>query len=97
MTGFALLNFAEAGVAAPAIEVGDRILPVGAALAATGQGMAFPSDSIKAILGAWPAAEPTGSPAGNGGPRGIFLQAGQELTVEIERIGRLHNPIVQGE
>jgi 2-keto-4-pentenoate hydratase/2-oxohepta-3-ene-1,7-dioic acid hydratase in catechol pathway len=39
----------------------------------------------------------TGSPAGNGRPRGIFLKPGQELTVEIERIGRLHNPIVQGE
>jgi hypothetical protein len=39
----------------------------------------------------------TGSPAGNGRPRGIFLKAGQKLTVEIERIGRLHNPIVQGE
>ncbi len=30
-----------------------------------------------------------------GAPRGIFLQAGQELTVEIERIGRLHDPIAQ--
>lgn len=39
----------------------------------------------------------TGSPAGNGRPRGIFLKPGQELTVEIEKIGRLHNPIVQGE
>ncbi len=32
-----------------------------------------------------------------GTPGGIFLQAGRALTVEIERIGRLHNPIVQGE
>jgi len=32
-----------------------------------------------------------------GGSPGIFLQAGQALTVEIEQIGRLHNPIVQGE
>jgi 2-keto-4-pentenoate hydratase/2-oxohepta-3-ene-1,7-dioic acid hydratase in catechol pathway len=39
----------------------------------------------------------TGSPSGNGRPRGIFLKPGQELTVEIEQIGRLHNPIVQGE
>jgi hypothetical protein len=47
MTGFALLNLAEAGAAVPAIKVGDRALPVGAALAATGQGTAFPSDSTK--------------------------------------------------
>jgi 2-keto-4-pentenoate hydratase/2-oxohepta-3-ene-1,7-dioic acid hydratase in catechol pathway len=39
----------------------------------------------------------TGSPSGNGRPRGIFLEPGQELTVEIEGIGRLHNPLVQGE
>jgi 2-keto-4-pentenoate hydratase/2-oxohepta-3-ene-1,7-dioic acid hydratase in catechol pathway len=39
----------------------------------------------------------TGSPSGNGRPRGIFLKPGQELTVEIEKIGRLHNPIAQGE
>jgi 2,4-diketo-3-deoxy-L-fuconate hydrolase len=39
----------------------------------------------------------TGSPAGNGRPRGIYLKPGQDLTVEIEQIGRLHNPIVQGE
>ncbi|HWF96849.1 MAG TPA: fumarylacetoacetate hydrolase family protein [Xanthobacteraceae bacterium] len=39
----------------------------------------------------------TGSPAGNGRPRGIFLKPGLELTVDIEGIGRLHNPIVQGE
>lgn len=39
----------------------------------------------------------TGSPSGNGRPRGIFLKPGQELTVEIEKIGRLHNPIVQGD
>jgi 2-keto-4-pentenoate hydratase/2-oxohepta-3-ene-1,7-dioic acid hydratase in catechol pathway len=39
----------------------------------------------------------TGTPAGSGRPRGIFLKPGQELTVEIERIGRLHNPIVRGE
>jgi 2-keto-4-pentenoate hydratase/2-oxohepta-3-ene-1,7-dioic acid hydratase in catechol pathway len=39
----------------------------------------------------------TGSPSGNGRPRGIFLKPGQELTIEIEKIGRLHNPIVKGE
>jgi 2,4-diketo-3-deoxy-L-fuconate hydrolase len=38
----------------------------------------------------------TGSPSGNGRPRGIYLKPGQDLTIEIERIGRLHNPIVQG-
>jgi hypothetical protein len=47
MTGFALLNFAETGAAAPAITVGGRALPVSAALAASGQGTAFPSDSTK--------------------------------------------------
>jgi hypothetical protein len=60
MRGFALLSFAEAGMAVPAIKVGDQVLLVGAALVASGQGA-----------------------------------AGQELTVE--QIGRLHNPIVQGE
>jgi 2,4-diketo-3-deoxy-L-fuconate hydrolase len=39
----------------------------------------------------------TGSPSGNGRPRGIFLKPGQDLTIEIEKIGRLHNPIVKGE
>jgi 2,4-diketo-3-deoxy-L-fuconate hydrolase len=39
----------------------------------------------------------TGSPSGNGRPRGIFLKPGQDLTVEIEKIGRLHNPIAQGD
>jgi 2-keto-4-pentenoate hydratase/2-oxohepta-3-ene-1,7-dioic acid hydratase in catechol pathway len=38
----------------------------------------------------------TGSPAGNGRPRGIYLKPGQDLTIEIEKIGRLHNPIVAG-
>ena len=38
----------------------------------------------------------TGSPSGNGRPRGVYLKPGQDLTIEIERIGRLHNPIVQG-
>ena len=39
----------------------------------------------------------TGSPSGNGRPQGIFLEPGQDLTVEIEGIGTLHNPLVQGE
>jgi 2-keto-4-pentenoate hydratase/2-oxohepta-3-ene-1,7-dioic acid hydratase in catechol pathway len=39
----------------------------------------------------------TGSPSGNGRPRGIYLKPGQDLTIEIEGIGRLHNPIAQGE
>ncbi len=39
----------------------------------------------------------TGSPSGNGRPRGIFLEPGQDLTVEIEGIGTLHNLLVQGE
>jgi 2-keto-4-pentenoate hydratase/2-oxohepta-3-ene-1,7-dioic acid hydratase in catechol pathway len=30
-------------------------------------------------------------------PAGIFLKPGQQLSVEIEGIGRLHNPIVAGE
>ena len=39
----------------------------------------------------------TGSPSGNGRPLGIFLEPGQDLLIEIEGLGRLHNPIVQGE
>lgn len=39
----------------------------------------------------------TGSPSGNGRPQGIFLEPGQDLRIEIEGIGILHNPIVQGE
>ena len=38
----------------------------------------------------------TGSPSGNGRPRGIFLKPGDEVTVVIDGIGTLHNPIVQG-
>jgi 2-keto-4-pentenoate hydratase/2-oxohepta-3-ene-1,7-dioic acid hydratase in catechol pathway len=36
----------------------------------------------------------TGTPAGVGVPRGEFLSAGDELVVEIERIGRLENTVV---
>jgi 2-keto-4-pentenoate hydratase/2-oxohepta-3-ene-1,7-dioic acid hydratase in catechol pathway len=39
----------------------------------------------------------TGSPSGNGRPRGIFLEPGQDLLIEIEGIGQLHNPIVKGD
>jgi 2-keto-4-pentenoate hydratase/2-oxohepta-3-ene-1,7-dioic acid hydratase in catechol pathway len=36
----------------------------------------------------------TGTPAGCGVPRGEFLAVGDEVVVEIERIGRLHNTVV---
>ncbi|WP_406274781.1 fumarylacetoacetate hydrolase family protein [Nocardia sp. NBC_00881] len=36
----------------------------------------------------------TGTPAGCGVPRGEFLAAGDEVVVEIERIGRLENKVV---
>ncbi|MER5428994.1 fumarylacetoacetate hydrolase family protein [Streptomyces sp. NPDC002588] len=36
----------------------------------------------------------TGTPAGCGVPRGEFLAAGDEVIVEIERIGRLENKVV---
>jgi 2-keto-4-pentenoate hydratase/2-oxohepta-3-ene-1,7-dioic acid hydratase in catechol pathway len=39
----------------------------------------------------------TGSPSGNGRPRGIYLKPGDELDIEIEGIGHLHNPVVQGD
>jgi 2-keto-4-pentenoate hydratase/2-oxohepta-3-ene-1,7-dioic acid hydratase in catechol pathway len=38
----------------------------------------------------------TGSLARNGRPRGIFLEPGQELTVESERIWCAHDPLVRG-
>lgn len=38
----------------------------------------------------------TGSPSGNGRPQGIYLEAGQDLRVEIGGIGELHNPIISG-
>lgn len=37
----------------------------------------------------------TGTPAGVGLPRGEFLAPGDEVVVEIERVGRLVNPVVQ--
>ena len=39
----------------------------------------------------------TGTPSGVGRPRNIFLKPGDEVTIEVEGIGRLHNPVVQGE
>jgi hypothetical protein len=38
-----------------------------------------------------------GSPVGSGWPRGIRLEASPELTVGIERIGRLPRPIAAGD
>lgn len=38
----------------------------------------------------------TGSPSGNGRPLDIYLEPGQDLKIEIEQLGVLHNPIVQG-
>ncbi|HVC31064.1 MAG TPA: fumarylacetoacetate hydrolase family protein [Steroidobacteraceae bacterium] len=35
----------------------------------------------------------TGTPAGVGMPRGTFLKSGDEVTIEIEGLGRLHNPV----
>jgi 2-keto-4-pentenoate hydratase/2-oxohepta-3-ene-1,7-dioic acid hydratase in catechol pathway len=39
----------------------------------------------------------TGTPSGVGRPRGIFLKPGDTVTVEIEGIGTLRNPVVQGD
>lgn len=36
----------------------------------------------------------TGSPGGAGHPKGIYIKPGQDLEIEIEGIGRLHNPVV---
>ncbi|MGI8551860.1 MAG: fumarylacetoacetate hydrolase family protein [Dehalococcoidia bacterium] len=36
----------------------------------------------------------TGTPAGVGMPKGTFLVPGDEITIEIERVGRLHNPVI---
>jgi 2-keto-4-pentenoate hydratase/2-oxohepta-3-ene-1,7-dioic acid hydratase in catechol pathway len=36
----------------------------------------------------------TGTPAGVGAPRGDFLRAGDEVVVQIERLGTLSNPVV---
>jgi 2-keto-4-pentenoate hydratase/2-oxohepta-3-ene-1,7-dioic acid hydratase in catechol pathway len=39
----------------------------------------------------------TGTPAGVGRPRGIFLKPGDKVTMEVEGIGKMVNPVVQGE
>ena len=39
----------------------------------------------------------TGTPSGVGRPRGIFLKPGDTVTIELGGIGRLQNPVVQGD
>jgi 2,4-diketo-3-deoxy-L-fuconate hydrolase len=39
----------------------------------------------------------TGTPAGVGRPKGIFLKPGDKVRIEISGIGVLENPVVQGE
>jgi 2,4-didehydro-3-deoxy-L-rhamnonate hydrolase len=39
----------------------------------------------------------TGTPSGVGRPRGIFLKPGDTVTMEVEGIGRMKNPVIQGE
>ena len=39
----------------------------------------------------------TGTPSGVGRPRGIFLKPGDTVTMEVEGIGKMTNPVVQGE
>ncbi|MGE5540136.1 MAG: fumarylacetoacetate hydrolase family protein [Gemmatimonas sp.] len=39
----------------------------------------------------------TGTPSGVGRPRGIFLKPGDTVTIEVEGIGTIKNPVVQGE
>jgi 2,4-diketo-3-deoxy-L-fuconate hydrolase len=39
----------------------------------------------------------TGTPSGVGRPRGIFLKPGDTVTMEVEGIGKMKNPVVQGE
>ncbi len=38
----------------------------------------------------------TGTPSGVGRPRGLFLQAGDTVRVELDCVGTLENPVVQG-
>lgn len=38
----------------------------------------------------------TGTPAGVGMPRNLFLKPGDDVTIEIEGLGRLHNPVREG-
>jgi 2-keto-4-pentenoate hydratase/2-oxohepta-3-ene-1,7-dioic acid hydratase in catechol pathway len=39
----------------------------------------------------------TGTPSGVGRPRGIFLQPGDRVRIEISGIGTLENSVVRGE
>lgn len=39
----------------------------------------------------------TGTPSGVGRPRGIFLKPGDTVTIEVDGIGKLVNPVVEGE
>jgi 2,4-didehydro-3-deoxy-L-rhamnonate hydrolase len=39
----------------------------------------------------------TGTPSGVGRPRNIFLKPGDTVTMEVEGIGKMKNPVVQGE
>ena len=39
----------------------------------------------------------TGTPSGVGRPRGIFLKPGDQVRIDIEGVGTLENPVVQGE
>jgi len=39
----------------------------------------------------------TGTPSGVGMPRGIFLKPGDTVTIEVDGVGKLVNPVVQGE
>src|SRR6476659_164121 len=55
---FALLNFAQGQTAVPGIKVSEHVLPISAALEATGQSGAIPSSSTKEILSHWAKAEP---------------------------------------
>ena len=58
MTDFALLNYADGEAAVPAIKVGDAVVAVRDALAASGQAGEFPAGSTKDILAHWDKAEP---------------------------------------
>jgi 2-keto-4-pentenoate hydratase/2-oxohepta-3-ene-1,7-dioic acid hydratase in catechol pathway len=39
----------------------------------------------------------TGTPSGVGRPRGIFLKPGDEVRMEIENIGTMTNPVIEGQ
>jgi 2-keto-4-pentenoate hydratase/2-oxohepta-3-ene-1,7-dioic acid hydratase in catechol pathway len=92
MAGFVRLNLDEASTAIPAIKVGAPILYPDALPCA----FAGYTDHMREMTGREP---PDGSKLKPLFPlklsRGGHREA--ELRVEIERIGRLHNPIVQGE